>query len=143
MAENKTKATDADVSEFINGVLDERKRQDSLALLALMREVTGEEPKMWGSSMVGFGSYHYQYASGREGDAFLTGFSPRKQNLVLYIMAGFEQYSELLARLGKHTTGSSCLYVKRLSDIDLETLRELVAKSVEHVRQTWATHGSM
>ena len=86
--------------------------------LELMREVTGEEPKMWGPSIVGFGSYHYKYASGREGDAFLTGFSPRKQNLVVYILAGFEQYDELMAKLGKHTTGSSCLYIKRLADVE-------------------------
>src|SRR5687768_9427387 len=111
MAENKTKATDADVYEFINNVPDERKRQDSLDLVELMREVTGEEPKMWGSSIVGFGSYHYKYASGREGDAALTGFSPRKQNLTLYITAGFEQYDDLMQKLGKHTTGKSCLYI--------------------------------
>ena len=134
MAENKTQPTDGDVLAFINAVPDERKRQDCLTVLALMREVTGEEPMMWGSSMVGFGSYHYKYASGREGDAMLTGFSPRKQNLTIYILAGFEQYDELMAKLGKHTTGSSCLYVKRLSDIDLDALRELVAKSVEHMR---------
>ena len=136
MTENKTRPTDGDVLAFINAVPDERKRQDCLMLLELMRKVTGEEAKMWGSSMVGFGSYHYKYASGREGDAMLTGFSPRKQSLVIYILAGFEQYDELMAKLGKHTTGSSCLYVKRLSDINLDVLRELVAKSVEHMRVT-------
>jgi hypothetical protein len=136
MAENKTKATDADVYEFINNVPDERKRQDSFALLELMREVTGEEPKMWGSSIVGFGSYHYKYASGREGDAGLTGFSPRKQNLTIYITSGFEQYADLMQNLGKHTTGKSCLYVKRLSDIDMDVLRELVRKSVDHMKHT-------
>ncbi|MCC6455562.1 MAG: DUF1801 domain-containing protein [Caldilineaceae bacterium] len=136
MAENKTKATDADVVEFINNVPDERKRQDSFALLELMREVTGEEPKMWGSSIVGFGSYHYKYTSGREGDAGLTGFSPRKQNLTIYITSGFDQYADLMQKLGKHTTGKSCLYVKRLSDIDLNVLRELVQKSVDHMKRT-------
>jgi hypothetical protein len=136
MAENKTQPTDADVLEFINNVPDERKRQDSLTLLELMREVTGEEPKMWGSSIVGFGSYHYKYASGREGDAALTGFSPRKQALTIYITAGFDLYSDLLAKLGKYTTSVSCLYVKRLSDIDLGVLRELVAKSVDHMKRT-------
>ncbi len=136
MAENKTQVTNADVLEFINNVPDERKRQDSLAVLELMREVTGEEAKMWGSSIVGFGSYHYKYASGREGDAPLTGFSPRKQALTLYITAGFGQYDDLMAKLGKHTTGSSCLYVKRLSDIDQGVLRELVAKSVDHMKRT-------
>lgn len=137
MAENKTRPTEADVLGFINSVDDERKRQDSLTVLALMREVTGEEPKMWGGSIVGFGSYHYKYASGREGDAPITGFSPRKQALTLYIMGGFEQYDDLLAKLGKHTTGSSCLYVKRLSDVDLDVLRELVTKSVDHMKQMY------
>lgn len=136
MSENKTKPTNADVIEFINNVPDERKRQDSLTVLELMHEVTGEEPKLWGTSMVGFGSYHYKYASGREGDTFLTGFSPRKQALTIYITAGFAQYEALMAKLGKHTTGSSCLYVKRLADIDLDVLRELVAKSVDHMRRT-------
>lgn len=136
MAENKTKPTDASVLEFLQNVADERKRQDAFAVLELMREVTGEEPKMWGSSIVGFGSYHYKYASGREGDAPLTGFSPRKQNLTIYITPGFEHYQEQLAKLGKHTTGQSCLYVKRLSDIDLDVLREIVADSVEHMKRT-------
>jgi hypothetical protein len=136
MAELKTKPTGQDVTEFLNSVPDERKRQDCFAVLELMREVTGEEPKMWGSSIVGFGSYHYKYASGREGDAALTGFSPRKQNLTLYITAGFEQYDDLMQKLGKHTTGKSCLYVKRLSDIDTGVLRELVQKSVDHMKRT-------
>jgi hypothetical protein len=136
MSENKTKPTDADVLEFIATVPDERKRQESLTLLELMREVTGEEPKMWGSSIVGFGSYHYKYASGREGDAALTGFSPRKAAMTIYITAGFGEYEELLQKLGKHTTSVSCLYVKRLSDIDLGVLRELVASSVDHMKRT-------
>ena len=136
MAENKTQATDASVMAFINSVPDESKRQDCLAVLEMMREVTGEEPVMWGSTIVGFGAYHYKYASGREGDMALTGFSPRKQALTIYITSGFDHYEDLMARLGKHTTGSSCLYVKRLSDIDLNVLRELVAKSVEHMKQT-------
>src|SRR3954467_5566496 len=102
MAENKTKATDADVLEFLNSVADERKRQDCLAMMELMQEVTGEPPTMWGSSIVGFGSYHYKYASGREGDAPLTGFAPRKQALTLYIMAGFDRYNELMQKLGKY-----------------------------------------
>ena len=136
MAENKTVPTDADVMAFLNSVANERRRQDSLVVLELMRELTGEEPQMWGSSIVGFGSYHYKYASGREGDAALTGFSPRKQALTIYIMAGFEQYEELLAKLGKHTTGVSCLYIKRLEDIDMAVLRELIAKSYAHMKAT-------
>lgn len=136
MAELKTKANDASVEAFLNGIADERKRQDALTILQLMGEVTGEAPKMWGESIVGFGSYHYKYASGREADWMLTGFSPRKQSLTVYIMAGFAQYDELLARLGKHSTGSSCLYLKRLQDIDLTVLRELVSQSVAHLKAT-------
>ena len=136
MAELKTRPTDDDVAAFINNIADEQKRQDSQAILALMQDVTGAEPQMWGDSIVGFGSYHYKYASGREGDWFLTGFAPRKQNLTLYIMAGFEQYDTLLARRGKHKTGKSCLYLKRLADVDPNTLRELVQQSVAHMMAT-------
>ena len=136
MAELKTKQTDESVTEFLNGVPDEKKRQDSFAILELMTEVTGAEPRMWGESIVGFGSYHYRYASGREGDWFVTGFSPRKQNLTLYIMAGFDNYDHLLQNLGKHKTGKSCLYIKRLEDVDLDTLRELVSQSVQHMNET-------
>ena len=136
MAKNKTVETEAEVEAFLHAVPDERKRADSYAILKLMQDVTGEEPKMWGDSIVGFGSYHYKYASGREGDWFLTGFAPRKQNLTLYIMAGFEQYDTLLARLGKHKTGKSCLYLKRLADVDPNTLRELVQQSVAHMMAT-------
>jgi hypothetical protein len=98
-----------------------------------MKQVTGEEARMWGDSIVGFGSYHYKYASGREGDWFLTGFSPRKQAITLYIMAGFEQYDGLLNKLGKYTTGKACLYIKKLEDIDTNTLVELVKQSVAHM----------
>lgn len=133
MAELKTKPTNADVEAFLNSVEPEKKRQDSFTILNLMREVTGEEAKMWGDSIVGFGSYHYQYASGREGDWMLVGFAPRKQALTLYIMAGFEQYAALMERLGKYATGKSCLYVKKTEDVDLEVLRELVKQSVAHM----------
>lgn len=136
MAELKTKPTNEDVNAFINSIADEQKRQDSQAILALMQEATGAEPQMWGDSIVGFGHYHYKYASGREGDWFLTGFAPRKQNLTLYIMAGFEQYNTLLARLGKHKTGKSCLYLKRLADVDRDILRELVRQSAAHMAAT-------
>ena len=136
MAELKTKATDASVEAFLHGVENEKKREDAFAILALMEEVTGEPPKLWGSSIIGFGSYHYKYASGHEGDACLTGFSPRKQNLVLYILAGFDQYDALLAKLGKYKTGKSCLYINKLADIDPDVLRELVAQSVAHMRAT-------
>ena len=136
MAENKTKPTDASVEEFLNAVPDERKRADSFRLVEIMREITGEEPVMWGDSIVGFGSYHYKYASGREGDAPLIGFSPRKANLALYITSDFDRYGALMDRLGKFTTGKACLYVKRLSDVDEATLRELVRQSVVDMRAT-------
>lgn len=129
----KTQKNDASVVDFLNSVPDERKRADSFAVLELMREVTGEEPAMWGDSIVGFGSYRYKYASGRQGDWMLTGFSPRKQNLTLYIMSGFDDYESLLADLGKHKTGKACLYIKKLEDIDLVVLRELVRQSVAHM----------
>lgn len=136
MAELKTKPTDQSVEKFLNGVTNEKKRQDSKAILELMREVTGEEARMWGDSIIGFGSYHYTYKSGREGDWFLTGFSPRKQNLTLYIMAGFDEYDELLDKLGKYKTGKSCLYINKLDDVDTDVLRELVKRSAEHVAET-------
>lgn len=136
MAELKTQKTDASVVEFLEGVPDEKKRADSFAIMELMREVTGEEPAMWGPSIVGFGSYRYRYASGREGEWFLTGFSPRKRNLTLYIMAGFDDYDSLLADLGRYKTGKSCLYVNKLEDVDLSTLRQLIQQSVEHVAST-------
>lgn len=136
MAELKTRPTNESVATFLEGVADEQRRQDCYTVLELMREVTGAEAEMWGDSIVGFGRYHYRYTSGREGDWFLTGFAPRKQNLTLYIMAGFEQYEALMARLGKYKTGKSCLYVNKLSQIDLATLRELVQLSAEHVAQS-------
>jgi len=119
MAELKTKRNDGSVVEFLNSVTDENKRQDSFEVLKMMEELTGEEPKMWGTSIIGFGSYHYKYASGREGDWFLVGFSPRKQNITLYIMSGFDQYNDLLGKLGKHSTGKSCLYIKKVEDVGL------------------------
>jgi hypothetical protein len=136
MSDLKTQRNDASVEAFLGAVESERKRADSEAILALMREVTGEEPAMWGDSIVGFGSYHYKYASGREGEWFLTGFSPRKRTLTLYIMAGFKAYEPLLKRLGKFKTGKSCLYINSLEDVDREVLRELLARSVEHMRRS-------
>ena len=136
MAELKTKVNDADVVGYLNSVADERKRQDCFAVLELMRRTTGEEPRMWGDSIVGFGAYHYVYATGNSGDWLLTGFAPRAQHITLYIISGFDQYQELMARLGKYKTGKSCLYVKRLADVDLTVLEELLAASVEHMRRT-------
>jgi hypothetical protein len=136
MAELKTKPTDASVETFLNSVENEKKRQDSFAVLELMREVTAEEPQMWGTSIIGFGRYHDKYASGSEAEWMLVGFAPRKQALTLYIMSGFEGYDELMANLGKHKTGKSCLYINKLEDVDLDTLRELVRRSVAHMRAT-------
>ena len=133
MAELKTQKNDASVDDYLNSVSDEKKRLDCFAIKDIMQEITGEEPAMWGSSIVGFGGYHYKYKSGREGTWFLTGFAPRKQSLTLYIMSGFESYDSLLAGLGKYTTGVSCLYIKRLEDVDIPTLRELIKQSVEHM----------
>jgi hypothetical protein len=135
MAELKTKPNSKDVTEFLESVEHEKRRQDSYEILELMKKVTGEEPKMWGDSIIGFGSYHYKYESGREGDWFITGFSPRKQNLSLYIMAGFDDYEELMNKLGKHKTGKSCLYINKLEDVNLEVLEELVKKSFIHMRK--------
>jgi hypothetical protein len=137
MAELKTQKTKASVSAFLNAIEDEQRRADCKAVAKLMQDVTGEKPVMWGPSIVGFGTYHYVYASGREGDWPLTGFSPRKQNLTLYVMAGFDEYADLMAKLGPHSTGSSCLYVKRLSDLHLPTLKKLVASSVKQVRKRY------
>ena len=136
MAELKTKQTDESVNAFLNSITDEQKRKDAFAISKLMQTATKSPPKMWGSSIVGFGNYHYKYASGREGDWMLIGFSPRKQNLTLYIMAGFEQYGALLKKLGKYKTAKSCLYINRLNDIDLPTLKELIKQSVNHMRKT-------
>jgi hypothetical protein len=136
MTELKTQKNQASVEGFLSAVENEKKREDSFAILKLMREVVGEEPAMWGSSIIGFSSYHYKCASGREADWFLTGFSPRKQNLTLYIMSGFDRYEKLLADLGKHKTGKSCLYINKLEDVDISTLRKLVQESVDHMIKT-------
>jgi hypothetical protein len=136
MAELKTTQNDKSVTAFLNGIADEKKRQDSFTILELMQQVTGLEPKMWGDSIVGFGTYHYKYASGRQGDSPLTGFSPRKQNLTLYIMPGFDQYEALLQDLGKYKTGKACLYINKITDIDLQVLKELVEQSFDHMRKT-------
>jgi len=136
MAELKTRPNDQSVEAFLNSVEQGQKRDDSFAILELMEEATGEEAKMWGDSIVGFGTYRYKYASGREGDWMLTGFSPRRQNLTLYIMSGFDEYDALLGKLGKHKTGKSCLYINKLADVDVETLKELVRRSAELMAAT-------
>jgi len=131
----KTQRTRASVKAFLDGVADEKKRKDAYAISALMQDVTGEKPAMWGSSIVGFGSYHYKYESGQEGDWPLVGFSPRKDNLTLYIVPGFKDYAELLGKLGKHKKAVSCLYIKSLDDIDVPTLKSLVRQSVQQMKK--------
>jgi hypothetical protein len=135
MTENKTQKTTASVTDFLNSLPDERKRQDSFVLLELMQQVSGFEPKMWGASIIGFGDKHYKYESGREGDMPQISFSPRKQNLTLYSLGGFPKYDELLAQLGKHKTGGGCLYLNQLSDVNLDVLREMITKSLAHKAQ--------
>ena len=137
MAELKTKPTRSSVSAFLRAVGDDRMRQDCLTVLDIMKKATGTKPRMWGSTIVGFGSYHYKYDSGREGDWFLTGFSPRKQALTLYIMGGFPRHHELMRKLGKHKTGSSCLYVRKLADLDLRVLKQLILQSVRHLKESY------
>jgi len=126
MAELKTQRTEASVAEFLDNVADPRRRADAIAVSALIAEETGAEPEMWGSSIVGFGSYHYEYASGQRGDWPAVGLSPRKASLTVYLSAGFDDAADLLSRLGPHSLGKSCLYLKRLSDVDESVLRELV-----------------
>ena len=130
MGELKTKPNDGSVETFLNGVENEQKRHDSFRLLKIMEEVTGEKGKMWGSSMVGFGSYHYVYKSGQSGDWMLAGFSPRKQALTVYMMAGNHHFEEELKVIGKHKLGKSCLYIKKLDDIDEAVLRKMITRSV-------------
>ena len=134
MAASKTKPTKVSVEDFIDALTEESKRADAWALVDLMRHATGDEPAMWGPSIVGFGSYHYRYESGREGDSPIVGFSPRKAAIVLYIVPGLNEFEPLLGKLGKHTTGKSCLYIKRLADVEQDVLNMLVVKSVAAVR---------
>ena len=135
MAENKTVPNNKSVKKFLDTLVDETKRKDCHVILKMMQEITGEKAKMWGDSIIGFGQYHYQYASGREGDFFVTGFAPRKQDLTIYIMPGFTNYTELLARLGKHKTGKSSLYIKNLADADRNILEKLISRSVDYMRR--------
>ncbi len=128
-AENKTKETEASVDTFLANIKDDQKKADCLVLKSMMSRITDSPVKMWGASIVGFGTYHYKYDSGREGDFMKVGFSPRAQNVTVYIIAGFDRYEALMSKLGKHKTGKSCLYIKKLDDIDLDVLEELVKES--------------
>lgn len=131
MAEPKTKPTKASVKEFLNQIPEKERRDDCFVVAKMMEEITGNKPKMWGPSIVGFGTYHYKYSSGREGDWPIAAFSPRKKDLTLYLTPGFEKDTELMEKLGKHGTGKSCLYIKRLSDIHVPTLKKLIKQSVK------------
>ena len=138
MAEPKTKPTKISIDALLRKIDDEEKRNDCAKLIDIMQKAAKSPPVMWGTSIVGFGTYTYKYESGREGDWPIVGFSPRKQNLTLYIMPGFEEYGDLLEKLGKHTTGKSCLYVKRLADIDLGVLKAIVTRSVAVMKKKYA-----
>ena len=138
MAELKTKENKASVEKFLKGVSDEKKQEDSFTILTMMKKITKEEPKMWGPSIVGFGKYHYKYESGREGEMCITGFSPRKQNLTIYIMPGFKKYEELMKKLGKYKTGKACLYINKLEDVDMKVLKELVESSFKYMKEKYS-----
>jgi len=133
VAENKTVPTGSDVKAFLNGIENDARREDAFSVLALMKKITHEKARMWGPGIVGFGSYHYKYDSGREGDFLKTGFSPRKTALTIYIISGFKYAGSVMNRLGKYKTGKSCLYVKKLDDIDLPALEELIRSSVAYI----------
>ena len=137
MAELKTTPTNEDVDAFVNSVEDEQKRNDCRRIIKIMSELSGEQPKMWGPSIVGFGTYHYRYATGREGDWMLTGFSPRKQALTLYIMSGLKDFEKMLSTLGKYKTGKACLYIKKLDDIDESVLRNLIRASIDKLKKIY------
>jgi len=137
MAKNKTTETESSVIDFINTVEDLTKRNDSFELVKLMQEQTGYEPKMWGPAIVGFGSYHYKYASGHEGDAPLVGFSPRKDAVSLYLYSSFESKEELLSKFGKHKAGKGCIYIKKIVDIDIEILKKMISHSVENLNKLY------
>src|SRR5829696_1503843 len=133
MAEQKTKPTGESVEDFLNRIPEAERREDCFKVAKIMEEITGDKPKMWGPSIVGFGTYHYKYASGREGDWPVAAFSPRKKDLTLYIMAGFEHHAALMKQLGAHSTGKSCLYIKRLWDGHLPTLKKLIKESMKQI----------
>ena len=134
MAEQKTKPTNQSVTDFLNKIPEPERRADCFEVARIMEEITGEKPTMWGPSIVGFGSYRYKYASGREGDWPMTSFSPRKKDLTLYIMMGFEKHADLMEKLGKHSSSKSCLYIKRLSDVHIPTLKKLIKIGVKDLK---------
>lgn len=138
MAKNKTTETASSVTDFINKVADETKRKDCFRIVEIIEKQTGLKAKMWGPAIVGFGSYHYKYTSGHEGDAPLAGFSPRTTAIVLYLASSFQQKEDLLKKFGKHKTGKGCIYIKKLEDVNIEVLKEMVVNSVEHTRKQYS-----
>jgi hypothetical protein len=138
MAELKTKVNKASVEKFLKNVKDKQQRDDSFEILEMMKKITKEEPKMWGPSIVGFGKYHYKYASGHEGDMCIAGFSPRKNALTIYIMPGFEKYGSLMKKLGKYKSTKACLYIKKLDDVDRNVLEKIIAQSIKLVKQKYS-----
>lgn len=139
MADNKTKPGKASVTAFLKTIEDPEMRRDARKVATIMRRASGSRARMWGPSIVGFGEYHYRYESGREGDFMITGFSPRKQALTLYIIPGFKKFAPLMAKLGKFKTGKSCLYLRRLSDVNEQVLEQLIAESVKYMRKEYPT----
>ena len=137
MAELKTKPNRRSPSAFIKSIEDYKRRKDCITVMGMMKRLTGKQAKMWGTSIVGFGQYHYKYKSGREGDWFITGFAPRKQNLTIYIMPGFSKYDSIMKKLGKYKVGVSCLYIKSLEDVDQQQLEKLIEKSVADMRKMY------
>jgi len=135
MAELKTKMNDASVEEFLQSIENEQREKDSLIVLDMMKKISKSQPRMWGNSIIGFGNYHYKYASGREGDWFLTGFSPRKNALTLYLTCGFEPFDYLLKKLGKYKIGKGCLYIKKIEDVDVEVLQDLIIQSIKYLKE--------
>ena len=143
MAENKTRPTGKSIREFLDKVTPARRKADGEILLEMFTRITGFPPRLWGPGIIGFGAYHYTYASGREGDMLATGFSPRKAKLVLYIMPGYQDYGSILQRLGKHAKGKSCLYVNKLDDIDLQVLEELITTGLKDLNQIWPVRAEL
>ncbi len=137
MSQNKTVPNKLNVQDYLNAIENPKRKEDCCAIHDLMKTITGKEPRMWGSSMVGFGSYHYKYESGREGDMFVTGFSNRKQAITLYIMGGFKRHEELLSKVGPHKTGKSCFYIKQLSNMDIDVLSILISESIKAVEKKY------
>ena len=143
MAQNKTTETNISVTEFVNKVENEVKRDDSFKLIEIFKSISGFEPKMWGPTIIGFGSYHYKYESGHGGDAPLTGFSPRKDSLVFYLSSEFENRELLLSKLGKHKSSKGCVYVKKLSDIDIETLKIIITNSMNYISKLYPSNETL